>query len=82
MGRTGYGQLDWEEAVRESYRRSVTAEEFENKCATNPDALRKIAYYLKETGYSIIDLDVDNGRVEVAGLVQTMFDFLNFTDGV
>ena len=75
-------QEQWEEAVLASYKQTVTPEEYENKAVTNPDATRKIAYYFKETGYSLIDFDVDNGRLELAELVQTMYDFLNFTDGV
>jgi hypothetical protein len=71
----------WVLAVTASYKMSVSDQEYENKCASNPDATRKIAYYMKETGYELEDID-DTERTSEATVIQLLYDFLNFTDGV
>ena len=68
MGRRGFGQLDWEEAVRKADRKDRTF---------NPDAVRKVAIYLQETGYGIKSLAEDP---TVSGLVITLMDFYVHTE--
>lgn len=81
MPGTWSSQEMFEDAVRHSYKNSVSAEEYENKCESNPDAVRKIAYYFRETGYDI-DLFDDTSNEPPNSEVQLLFDFLNFTDGI
>jgi hypothetical protein len=64
----------WEEAVIRTYRASVSTEEFNGKATK--EATRKVAKYLEGTDYCIDALD----ESESVGLIQTLFDFLAYTE--
>jgi hypothetical protein len=74
----------FEDVIRSTYRANVRPEEYENKCASNPDAVRKIAYYFRETGYSFTGSPLVEAEWEhfVSGQIVFLLDFLNFTEGI
>lgn len=69
----------WEEAVKRSYRFSVTTEEYNDKAT--PEAVNRIARYLQGTyeGEETLELLDDTSSDEPNTTVQLLFDFLAFT---
>jgi len=67
--------LEWDEAVRKAYRNEVIAEEYETKAT--PEAVRKVAYYLKWTDYNIDHLRTDP---EMQSMVILLMDFQAMTE--
>ena len=69
----------WEEAVRKSYKASVEEEEFSDKAT--PDAVAKVAYYLRGCDVSMYLLDDTSGE-EPNNMVVLLLDFLAFVDNL
>ena len=69
---------EWEAAVRKSYLGSVELEEYDAKAT--PEAVRRVAQYLRGSGYEfegspLIEVE---WKYEVAQQIQLLFDFLAF----
>jgi hypothetical protein len=69
----------YEEAIRRSYSRSVTREEYNDKATE--EAIKKIAEYIEASGYTVEDLDDTSGckMCKADNTVALLFDFYAFS---
>jgi hypothetical protein len=68
-----------EEAVRRSYKASVTEAEYREKAT--PDVVKQVAHYFEVSGYDP-DLFDDTSHESPNTDVQLLIDFVNYTKGM